>query len=56
MSLYSKVPVTFGGMELKSSNDMSMRFYSIAGMAERPMLAAVLIPQLLNPLMMVGDC
>lgn len=40
MSLYSKAPVTFDGMKLKLSSDMSMRFYSIAGMAERPMLAA----------------
>ena len=45
-SLYSKAPVTFDGMKLKPSSDMSMRFYSIAGMAERPMLYAVIASSL----------
>lgn len=41
MSLYSKAPVIFDGMELKLSSDMSMRFYSVAEIEESAMLHAV---------------
>jgi hypothetical protein len=41
MSLYSKAPVIFDGLELQPSSDMPMRIYSTADIAERALLAAV---------------
>jgi hypothetical protein len=43
MSSYSKAWLMFFALKLTLSSDMSMRIYSVAGIAERPLLAAAIL-------------